>query len=88
MARDWSKRDIEHIVNKIVDKKIDHATKHLTSTKEVRKMIQGDIDTFYNELKKGSDAMSEKETKEMIRSTMINLYKFMWEKSSFFVKNI
>lgn len=88
MARDWSKRDIENIVNKIVDKKIEHATKNLTSEKEVRKMIQGDIDTFYKELKKGTDAMSEKETKEMIRKTMINLYKFMWEKSNFFVRNI
>ena len=85
---DWSKRDIENIVNKIVDKKIEQATKNLTSEKEVRKMIQGDIDTFYKDLKKGKDSMSEKETKEMIRKTMINLYKFMWEKSNFFVRNI
>ena len=88
MSMDWSKEEIEKIVNKIVDKKIAQANKDLTSEKEVRKMIQGDIDTFYKELKKGNDAMSEKETKDMIRDTIINLYKFMWQKSNFFTKNI
>ena len=68
--------------------KIEQATKNLTSDKEVRKMIKSDIDAFYKELKKGKDAMSDKETKELIRKSMINLYKFMWEKSNFFIRNI
>ena len=38
--------------------------------------------------KKEKNVMSDKETKEMIRTTMINLYKFMWEKSNFFIGNI
>ena len=88
MARDWSKRDIENIVNKIVDKKIKQATKNLTTNKEVRDMIKDDIDTLHDELLKSKDTMSEKQTKEMIRKTMINLYRFMWEKSNFFVRNI
>ena len=69
-ARDWSKRDIENIVNKIVDRKIEHATKRLTRDTDVQKMIKKDIDTFYKELKRGNDVMSEKEIKDTIRPTI------------------
>ena len=88
MAKDWSKRDIENIVNKIVDKKIKRATKLFVNEKDVKKMINKDIDMFYKDLQKNKNTMSEKETKDLIRTTMINLYKFMWQKSNFFVRNI
>ncbi len=88
MAKTWSKREIEDIVNSIVNKKIKDSTKNLRSEKDIRKMISSDIESFEKQLKKKKDTMSEKETKDMIRKTMINLYKFMWEKSNFFVKNI
>lgn len=88
MAKTWSKREIEDIVNGIVNKKIKDSTSNLRSEKDIRKMISSDIESFEKQLKKKKDTMSEKETKDMIRKTMINLYKFMWEKSNFFVKNI
>lgn len=85
---DWTKRDIETIVNRIVDDKIKRATKNLTSDKEVKAMINSDINAFHDTLKRKGHIMTDKETKDMIRKTMINLYKFMWEKSNFFVKSI
>ncbi len=88
MAKTWSKREIEDIVNSIVNKKIKDSTKNLRSEKDIRKMISSDIESFEKQLKKKKDTMSEKDTKDMIIKTMINLYKFMWEKSNFFVKNI
>jgi DNA helicase IV len=88
MSKDWSKREIENIVNKIVDDKINKATKKFSSENEIRKMIKNDIEDFYKKMKKEKNVMSDKETKEMIRTTMINLYKFMWEKSNFFIGNI
>ncbi len=88
MAKTWSKREIEDIVNGIVNKKIKDATRNLRSEKEIRKMIASDIESFEKQFKKNKETMSEKDTKDMIRKTMINLYKFMWEKSNFFVKNI
>ena len=83
-----TKRDVENIVNKIVDDKIEMATKKMVEEKDIRKMIQKDIETFYKELKSDNNIKSEKEVQDLIRKSLIKLYKFMWEKSNFFVKNI
>lgn len=57
----------------------------LTKT-EIKKLIE-------DELKKALDkfegkALTKKDVKEMIRNTIVNQYKYLWEKSAFFINNI
>lgn len=53
---------------------------------EIKKLIE-------DELKKAMDKMdgkflTKKDVKEMIRSTIVNQYKYLWEKSAFFINQI
>ena len=57
----------------------------LTKT-EIKKLIE-------DELKKSMDKMddkmlSKKDVKDMIRKSIVAQYKFLWEKSAFFINNI
>lgn len=53
---------------------------------EIKKLIE-------DELKKAMDKMdgkflTKKDVKEMIRSTIVAQYKYLWEKSAFFINQI
>lgn len=88
MSKTWLKKDIEDIVEKIVDKKIEQSIKSFVTKEDVEKIIKDDIDLFYKELQRKKQVMSEKEIKDLIGKTLVNLYKFLWQKSNFFIGNI
>jgi len=84
--KDWTRRDIEHIVRTIIDDKMERSTAKFMTKKDVQKMIKADIEKFEGLILKKT--MSDKETKEMIKKSLVNLYRFLWEKSHFFIRNI
>lgn len=51
---------------------------------KLRKLFQ---DEFKKEIKKG-EYMTKKEVKDIIRKTIVKQYKFLWEKSAFFINQI
>lgn len=53
---------------------------------EIKNMIKDEMDKLLSKLDK--QFMSKKDVKEMIRSTIVNQYKYLWEKSAFFINNI
>ena len=66
---------------------------------EVRRMIRDEIAKFVTEaeveriIKKelksiNKDMVSRDDVKKMIRQTIVNQYKYLWEKSSLFIKHI
>lgn len=57
----------------------------LTKT-DVRKMIEDQLSTEMNKLEK--KLITKKDIKEMIRKTIVAQYKYLWEKSAFFINNI
>jgi hypothetical protein len=72
--------------------------KELTNS-EVRRLIRDEIEKFVTEkevekiidkkikdLKK--DMVTREEVKKMIRQTIVNQYKYLWEKSNFFIRHI
>ena len=72
--------------------------KDLTNS-EIRKLIRDEIEKFVTEkevesiidkkikdLKK--DMVTREEVKKMIRQTIVNQYKYLWEKSNFFISHI
>ena len=53
---------------------------------ELRKFIQ---DTLKDELKSiDKKTLSKDQTKDMIRGTIVGLFKFLWQKSSIYVNQI
>jgi hypothetical protein len=54
------------------------------SEAKLRKFVQ---DEFKKEVKKG-EYMTKKEVKDMIRKTIVKQYKYLWEKSAFFINQI
>jgi alcohol dehydrogenase class IV len=57
----------------------------LTKT-EVKKMVE---DHLESELKKLNKVyLTKKDVKEMIRNTIVAQYKYLWEKSAFFINQI
>ena len=81
-----TKRDVEYIVKKMFDEKFKRETKDFVYKKDIEKMISKDIETAVKEISKTTT--DQDEVKEIIRKMMISFYKFMWEKSHFFIKSI
>lgn len=53
---------------------------------EIKNMIKDEMDKLVSKLEK--NFMTKKDVKEMIKSTIVNQYKYLWEKSAFFINNI
>jgi len=81
-----TKRDVEDIVKKMFDEKFKRETKDFVVKGDIEKMISKDIETAVKEISKTTT--DQDEVKEIIRKMMISFYKFMWEKSHFFIKSI
>lgn len=81
-----TKRDVEDIVKKMFDDKFKRETAQFMTQKDIEKMIKKDIDTATKEISKSTT--DQDEVKDIIRKMMISFYKFMWEKSHFFIKSI
>lgn len=57
----------------------------LTKT-EVKKMVQDQLEAELKKLDKLY--LTKKDVKEMIRNTIVAQYKYLWEKSAFFINQI
>ena len=53
---------------------------------EIKKLVKDEIEAALKKIEK--DFISEKEARELVKTMLINQYKFLWQKSSFFVNNI
>jgi len=74
MGKELTKADVRKIVRDEIEK--------LVSKKDVEQIIKKEVDS----LKK--DSITRDVVKDMIRKTIVNQHKFMWEKSNFFIKQI
>lgn len=86
MAEELSKRDVERIVTKMFDDKFKRDTSQFMKKRDIEKMIKKDIESATKEINKTKTDPDE--VKDIIRDMMISFYKFMWEKSHFFIKSI
>ena len=57
----------------------------LTKT-EVKKLVQDQLESELKKLEKVY--LTKKDVKEMIRNTIVAQYKYLWEKSAFFINQI
>ena len=53
--------------------------------KQELKSMQKDIDDIKNKQKKLTD---EDMVREIVRTTMVNMYKFLWQKSNMYIRQI
>lgn len=56
------------------------------SEKEILKLINQEVEKQIKEFSK--DAITKSDVKDMIRKTIVNQYKYLWEKSKFFIGQI
>jgi hypothetical protein len=61
--------------------------KPLTKT-EIKKIVKGELEKQLEKEIKKIKFLDEKDIKKIIKDTMINQYKYFWEKRSFWVNNI
>lgn len=53
---------------------------------EIKKMIKDELSSELSKFEKTS--LTKKDVKEMIRKTIVAQYKYLWEKSAFFINQI
>lgn len=53
---------------------------------EIKKMIKDELSSELSKFEK--DSLTKKDVKEMIRKTIVAQYKYLWEKSAFFINQI
>lgn len=53
---------------------------------DIKKLVKDELEIALKKIEK--EYLDEKEIKELVKSMLINQYKFLWQKSSFFINNI
>ena len=74
MAKELTNSEVRRLIRDEIEK--------LVTQKEVESIIDKKI----KDLKK--DMVTREEVKKMIRQTIVNQYKYLWEKSNFFIRHI
>lgn len=53
---------------------------------EIKSMIKDELDKAIKKIEK--DMITQKDMKDVVRKTLVNLYKYLWEKSAFFINRV
>lgn len=70
---------------KISDPYYLNESKEITKT-EIKSMIKDELDKALKKIEK--DMITQKDMKDVVRKTLVNLYKYLWEKSAFFINRV
>jgi hypothetical protein len=65
-------------------------TKEMSET-DIRRIVKDEMKKAlqdYSKKRDTADHLTKEEVKKMIRKTIVNQYKYLWEKSAFFINNI
>ena len=84
--KEITETDIRAIIRSMLKKEIDRVERQITMKHEIKSIAKDIAEKEVAKISK--DYVDKKEVKEMIRKTIVNQHKFMWEKSSFFINQI
>jgi|TARA_R110000851_G_scaffold85152_3_gene185311 hypothetical protein len=65
-------------------------TKEMSET-DIRRIVKDEMKkalSDYSKKRDTDDHLTKEDVKKMIRNTIVNQYKYLWEKSAFFINNI
>jgi len=83
---EMTETEIRAIIRKMLKKEADRIERQITMKHEVKLIAKEAAEIAVKKATK--NMIDKKEVKEMIRKTIVNQHKFMWEKSSFFINQI